>query len=386
MQIEFDEVNDRYISVTYLEKDSPKELDVFAAGSGFQQFVYLFGFIVLRQPTVILLDEPDVHLHGTLQRALLEELRKLVADGKQILLATHSRELISQMSPENILVLEEKEAKRLSIAFDVYDTLDRLGSIDLSQITVIQAYQRVLIVEDRSDWDLLSVFCSKILGTSIWQQVERRLAICYAKGNPYKQDVARLRLQLQQMITIKGQLLKMFVVADRDYHPDLPFLYKDVPSEHIEWHIWERAEIENYLLSLNGIKRVLGEPQDQITLEEAGLATEFERLLEASYDSVNDKLVKAFQEYGRSRREQWDVPTLSKKAREYLQQHWKDEKLALTDAKEIVLPGIKDWLKSQNRGQFSNKSLARVLQLDDFPQEVHELARSLAKFASVEFE
>lgn len=198
--------------------------------------------------------------------------------------------------------------------------------------------------------------------------------------------MARLRQQLQEMLTVTGQLLKMFVVADRDYHPDLEFLYKDVPSEHIEWHIWERAEIENYLLSLDGIKQVLASPQRQVTLEEASLETEFERLIGESYNPVNDKLVKAFQEYGRSLKEQWDAATLSKKAREYLQQHWENEKLALADAKEIVLPQIKAWLKSKNLGQFSNKSLAMVLQTEDFPGEVHELARRLAKFAGVESE
>jgi predicted ATPase len=113
LAIEFDEVNDRYISVTYREQGRAKELDVFSAGSGFQQFLYLFGFILLRQPTTILLDEPDVHLHGSLQRALLAELRRLVGEGKQVVFATHSRELIARMEPENILALHEAGARRL---------------------------------------------------------------------------------------------------------------------------------------------------------------------------------------------------------------------------------------------------------------------------------
>ena len=75
--IQFDEANDRYISFTYREEGRSKEFDVFMSGSGFQQFVYLFGFIHLREPTVILLDEPDAHLHGSLQTALLSELRQL---------------------------------------------------------------------------------------------------------------------------------------------------------------------------------------------------------------------------------------------------------------------------------------------------------------------
>jgi predicted ATPase len=153
--ITFDETSDRYIAVTYKEKGRTKEFDIFSAGSGFQQFVYLFGFITLRQPHVILLDEPDVHLHGMLQRALLDELRRLVDAGKQILFATHSRDLISQMPPDEILTLEEDGARRLCIASDIYDTLDKLGSLDSTQLPTIQAFRRVLVVENETDRDIL---------------------------------------------------------------------------------------------------------------------------------------------------------------------------------------------------------------------------------------
>jgi len=316
--IEFDESSDRYISVTYSEQGHPKAFDVFSAGSGFQQFIYLFGFILLRQPTIILLDEPDVHLHGGLQRALLTELRRLVETGKQVLFATHSRDLILRMSPENTLTLEEEVAKRLAVSFDIYDTLDRLGSIDPTQLPVIQAFRRVLVVEDRTDWDILAVFCSKVLGVAAWQQIERRLAICYAKGNPRNQDMPRLRAQLQQMISITGQPLEMFVVSDRDYHPDLAYLRDSLPTDHLQWHVWERSEIENYMLSITGISRIVLKSQRQLTLNAAALRREFERLLDSSRDVANDRLVKAFQEYGRSRDERWDASTLSRRAREYL--------------------------------------------------------------------
>ncbi len=386
LEIGFDEANDRYISVTYKEKGRPKEFDVFSAGSGFQQFVYLFGFIALRQPTVILLDEPDVHLHGSLQRVLLEELRRLVGAEKQVLFATHSRELIARMSPEEILSLEIDGAKRLNVAYDIYDTLDRLGSLDPTQLPTIQAFRRVLVVEDRSDRDLLSVFCSKCLGPSVWQQVDRRLAVCYSKGNPWKQDMVRLRSQLQQMIGVTGDPLRMFIVGDRDFHPDLASLRASLPHENLEWHVWERVEIENYLLSPDGIERLLGKSNDQPTLESAALREELQKLLESSRDTANDRLVKAFQEYGRSRDEKWDAATLSKKARLFLQEHWEAEKLALVDAKDIVLPGIKRWLQSQQLGQFSDKALAEVLGPDDFPPEVRELAQRLASFAGVALE
>ena len=380
MRIEFDEVSDRFISVVYQEAGRPKEFDVFSAGSGFQQFLYLLGFIQLRDPAVILLDEPDVHLHGVLQHALLSELQKLVAGGKQILFATHSRDLIHAVAPEDILSLEEEGAKRLSISYDVYDTLDKLGSVDPTQLPTIQAYRRVVIVENQTDWELLSTFCAKCLGEPLWREAEKRLAVCYSKGNPYKQDIARLRSQLQQLITLQGRTLETFVIADRDYYPDLEQLNESIRSPHIHWHVWERAEIENYLLCPEAILRLM-QGKSALQLEEAAFREEYAKTLDESRDNADDRLAAAYVEYNRRLKNQWDAVTINRKAREYLQAHWNTEKVMLADAKDIVLPKIKKWLQDHHFGEFSNKSLADALTSEDLPKEVHCLAKELAQFA-----
>lgn len=383
MRIEFDEVTDRYISVTYKEEGRPKEFDIFSAGSGFQQFLYLFGFILLRQPTVVMLDEPDVHLHGSLQAVLLDELKRLVEQGSQVLFATHSRELITRVGPENILSLDDG-ATRLQVAFDIYDTLDRLGSLDPTQLGLIQAYRRVVVVEDRTDRDLLSIFCAKSLGIEKWQQVERRIAFCFSRGNPWKQhDMSRLRRMLQQVISVAGSALEMFVVADRDYHPDIDNLEKTLPSDNICWHIWRRVEIENYLLHLPAITRLVGPGEGQLTLDEGRLKDEFNRLIESSRDTANDRLVQAFDEMRRQASKSWDAATMARKAREYLEAHWDTDKIALADAKDVVLPGIKRWLQKNGVGQFSDKKLAETLKPSDLPEEVHQLAHRLAEFVGL---
>ncbi len=382
VNIQFDEISDRHISVTYQEQGRPKEFDVFSAGSGFQQFVYLFGFILLRRPTLILLDEPDVHLHGKLQSALLSELKSLVEQGKQILFATHSGDLIRQMSPEDILVLEEGTAKRLQVNFDVYDALTSLGSVEITQLPIIQAYRRIVVVENETDWNLLSLFLARILTEPVWTQVERRLAVVYSFGNPWKQDMARLQKQIQQMISAQGQTPQLFVIADRDYHPDLIALRQSLPTAHIQWHIWERTEIENYLLSYTAVRRLLINSENE-TLFDLLLKQEFDALLQASRDDANDKLVKAFQEYGRSLKAQWDVAALSSKAREYLNNHWDNERLYLADAKERVLPGLKQWAQRQGLGQFSDRKLAESLFGDELPEEVHQLAARITQFAGI---
>ena len=302
ISISFDETSDRFIAVTYRESGRPKEFDIFSSGSGFQQFVYLFGFVTLRHPDMILLDEPDVHLHGNLQNALLDELRNLAANGKQILVATHSREIISRMAPNELLVLDQGMAQRLTIVPEVYDTLDALGSLDQADLPAVQLHRRVLVLENASDKEALFSFCEKILGLAAWTSVQRRLAVCYAKGNPRHQDMERLRSQLQQLLPPDGRPLTMFVIADRDYYPDLEQLRGRLAFPHGQWHVWNRTEIENYLLCPAAFVRALGYDVSGVELHahqlEQNLEPEMARLIEASRDSVSDKMVKAFEEFG----------------------------------------------------------------------------------------
>lgn len=384
LNIQFDDVTDRYISVGYQEEGRPKEFDIFSAGSGFQQFLYLFGFILLRRPTLVMLDEPDVHLHGSLQAVLLDELRRLTDEGKQVLFATHSRELITRVSPENILSLESDGARRLHVAFDVYDALDRLGSIDPTQLATIQAYRRIVIIEDESDRSLLASFCAKSLGADKWQQVERRLGFCYSKGNPWKQlDLDRLRGMLQQMITVGGQALQLFVIADRDYHPSVDELESQLSGTNLAVHVWRRAEIENYLLNVSAIGRLLREREDQLVLDEQALQFEFDRLVNESRAHADDGLVQALDEVRKRQKERWDAAAMNRMAREYLDSHWDQERIELADAKDVVLPGIKRWLQNRHWGAFSDHKLAETFLRDDLPQEVHDVADRLARFAGL---
>lgn len=61
---------DVYITVEY--RQNSKDYDIIAAGSGFHQTLTLLAFLYGYQPTTILLDEPDAHLHVKLQREILD--------------------------------------------------------------------------------------------------------------------------------------------------------------------------------------------------------------------------------------------------------------------------------------------------------------------------
>ena len=77
------------------------------------------------------------------------------------------------------------------------------------------------------------------------------------------------------------------------------------------------------------------------------------------------------------------VANLQRLTPERLLADWDEDKIALADAKDIVLPGIKRWLQENDVGQFSDRRLAETLEPNDLPEEVHQLAQRLAEFVGL---
>jgi predicted ATPase len=384
-KIEFDEGSMQYIMVSYKEANHQKEFDIFSAGSGFQQFIYLFGFILLEQPDIILLDEPDCFLHGHLQKALYNELARLVEDGKQILFATHSGDLIGCMEPENIIYLDDGKAERLRLDYQVFNTLDALGSMENMQLVVLQQFRRVLIMEERDDWDYLQIFGNALIGERKMQEIIKRLSVAYTYGNPCYKDMASFRKSLNTLFTQKGATVKMFVIADRDYFPYPKDLIKQLKQKdlNIEWHIWEQNEIENYLLNETILMRCLKPKSPASTaIDETIFKTKLTNLVQDQKDDIEGRFLKGFETYSRKFEKRWDSSQALKEAKKFLRQEWSMNAYAWADAKQIY-GNLSGWLQKNAYEQVSTKKSLSKLEPQDLPVEILQLVQQLAHFVGV---
>ena len=150
------------VLVDYRESDTGPALDIAGAGSGFHQVVMLLALLHSRPGSVLLLDEPDAHLHFILQDGIWRELRRVAAAQRsQLICATHSEVLISAAEPRELLltldpprpVADDVEKSRL------LSSLRALSGADLVQAPVVRG---VLYVEDYTDLDLLSAWARRL--------------------------------------------------------------------------------------------------------------------------------------------------------------------------------------------------------------------------------
>lgn len=135
--VAFNTEKDTTISVNVFlnGRQTPLEL----VGTGVQQALQIFSYVCLFEPAMLLLDEPDSHLHPSNQYALAEALRIVASESSTIVIAsTHSKHLVDALHGDaNFVWLKEgsvyqqgTSVERLPLLMDLgaLDTFDKLGN------------------------------------------------------------------------------------------------------------------------------------------------------------------------------------------------------------------------------------------------------------------
>lgn len=232
------------------EERFPRE--IYWAGYGFQVWAQMLTYIVQgKQASLLVIDEPDIYLHSDLQRQLVALLQEL---GPDILIATHSTEIVSEVDPHCLLSINKKHksAKQVKDASQVKRVFSALGSNINPILTQLAKTRRSLFVEG-GDFQILASLCRVLRYNKVANRVD--FAVVPIEGfNP------RRAIDLGRGIemTLDASVLKA-VILDRDYRSDeevkavLAELRKDV---ELAW-IHNCKEIENFLLNPTVIQRAI---------------------------------------------------------------------------------------------------------------------------------
>jgi len=93
--VRFDPATDEHIKATALRNWVHFPID--ASGTGVLQAAQVLAYVGVYSPQLLILDEPDAHLHPDNQRKLIRLLDRLAEEeGLQVLLSTHSRHILDE--------------------------------------------------------------------------------------------------------------------------------------------------------------------------------------------------------------------------------------------------------------------------------------------------
>lgn len=136
-----------------------KPRDLMVEGSGFLQWLSVYTLATSPAIDVLLFDEPDAHLHAALQAQMVERLSGLASQfDKQVLLATHSTEIIRTTPPAEILEVRGRATPRFRYLVEDEQKVGLMvgiGSDYAPRIDRVRKNKRVLFYEGKSDRDVL---------------------------------------------------------------------------------------------------------------------------------------------------------------------------------------------------------------------------------------
>ena len=251
-----------FITCQYL-KDIPKgrgfgglpPLDVSTTGSGFHQVLLILAFMFARPSSLILLDEPDAHLHVLLQKQLYDILRSLCHRRKgQLAIATHAEVLIDSTSPSQILSFY-RDPHPLASEGDrdqVREALKRVTSLDL---LLAENSKGILYLEGNTDFDLLKAW-AEVLGHPLSQWFKSLPFWHNNQGRSPKEA----RAHFFSLKAVRSGL-KAILLLDGDNRamPD-----REISADGLNILRWERYEAESYLLHPMSLERFLTKEKGEL--------------------------------------------------------------------------------------------------------------------------
>lgn len=132
IQVKYAAQTDEFIKVYINTKAGEIPLEL--AGTGVLQTIQILSYIHCFSPRIIVIDEPDSHLHPNNQRLLCSLLSMISDDrGVQVLLSTHSRHVIDSLQrAANLLWVRAGKVEPVSDGSELSILLD-LGALDIKE-------------------------------------------------------------------------------------------------------------------------------------------------------------------------------------------------------------------------------------------------------------
>jgi len=341
-------------------------------GHGLQMWLQTMWFLTrAADHETVILDEPDVYMHADLQRRLVRYVR---AGHKQVVIATHSSEIMAEVAPENILVIDRaRSSSRFASSLPVVQkVLSGVGSIHNLQLSRLWNAHRFLMVEG-DDIGILKHFQNVALPkskTPIDTIPSRSIGgwggWSYAIGS---------EMFLQNA---GGEGIVTYCILDSDYHtPDeINERMQDAKARNISLHIWKKKELENYLLVPTAIHRFIEQ-----RIEKGKKPPSLYALLKALENIAADLLddtVDAVATCIQARDRKIVVATANQRARELVAARWGklSERLGIISGKK-ALARLAEWSQKNFGVSVGATQVAASLTLDEIDPEVKAILGAL---------
>ncbi|HDV5433024.1 TPA: AAA family ATPase [Vibrio cholerae] len=357
--------------------------EVYWSGFGFQIWCQLLTHLSrAKSATLVIIDEPEIYLHPDVQRQLLNILREIDVD---IILATHSVEIIGEADPSEILLINKSNhsAKRLKDIEGVQVAIESLGSTQNVTLTHLARTKKILFVEGMSDYKSIRRF-AKNMG---FNDLASGNDLTSFESGGFSSWEKILSFAWGVKSTIDSSL-KLFAVYDRDYYcqDQIDEITKKLSAELSFSHIHNRKEMENYLLIIPVLERAFIKrihAREQIV----GSIIKIERSIKDYLIEITEKIKLDVQSQYISKRMDFntgkglDTSTISRKAIEDFEQLWSnlDTRMGIVPGKTTIRM-LRSLIQDDYKVNLTDFQIIDEFKNNEIPEDLSNLIRKLELF------
>lgn len=215
--VEKNQGNKEYIKL--MVKKGEKTVDILSQGSGFIQMAEIFSSIeyINSELYVLLIDEPDSHIHAKLQNKLLEEFKQIKSS--QMFLVTHNERFLDNVEDDEVIFINQKDKetgyiKPLSVGEKNLVLSNIVG--DLKEIEKIRYADKIVFLEGPNDKEFIELLYNKYIEIS--SNNSSKICHLHILGGI---DTIDIKLQSLTMLyrNITKRDLEWIVIRDTDFTP-----------------------------------------------------------------------------------------------------------------------------------------------------------------------
>lgn len=273
------------VAIKVYVRNGDKKLPLNLYGTAFMQVVQIMAYCVYFKPKLLLLDEPDEHLHPDNQLLLCEAIRTIADEmGMQVILATHSRHILSALKDEAKLIwMQDGKISDQPITENMYEVLIDLGALDSYDAILQGRYSHVILTED-SDQKYLK----KLLEFNGFD-LNRIRIISYNSCSHL--DAA---LTLADYLHSAAPLCKFVVHRDRDFmtEKEIEQIAKKFKNPDVKLWVTDECDIEAYFTTVTHIAEVTGKTEVEVTDWIDGLLTNNHVEIQHAFEEKRNEIKK----------------------------------------------------------------------------------------------
>jgi predicted ATP-dependent endonuclease of OLD family len=351
-------------------RDQEFEAEVSWMGHGLQMWLQTMWFLTRSPKTsTIILDEPDVYMHADLQRKLIRFLKNKY---KQVIIATHSIEIMSEVDPENMLVIDRRNNKSLYASNfpAVQRVIQNIGSIQNIELARLWSARKLLLVEGK-DIDILKKIQDTLFENS---EVPFDIIPSMSIGGWGGWNYA---IGSKMLLKNAGDdSINVYCIFDSDYHfeDEIKERYLKAKNNHVYLYVWKKKEIENYLIVPSAIARIINkDSKKEVSI------IEIERVINRIIDGQKKYIIKCYGDelYIKQRKNNPQLMPSSSynEAEKIININWKN-KSSLVSGKEVI-KRINDYCNKNFNVTFSTRRIALELIKEEIDDELKTIVSKI---------